>query len=131
MKRHYIYSLSKHDVVFYIGTTTNIELREKDHRVYYGDDIVLTVLDTHDGSLDAATSIETSWIKKYRDAGVKLINKKQSTPTRTPKSYKIPQDIYNKASVRAKRERTTVANLVEEWLTDYSNGYSIKSIGIL
>jgi hypothetical protein len=111
--------------------TTNVELREIDHRAHYGDDIILSVLDTHDGSLDTATAIETSWIKKYRDAGVKLINKRQSATTRTPKSYKISQDIYNKASMRAKKERTTVANLVEEWLTDYSNGYYVKSIGVI
>lgn len=53
----------------------------------------------------------------------------KTTEKRIPRSYKIADKTYNKAKRRAKREKSAVANLVEGWITAYSEGYTVGIIG--
>lgn len=39
---------------------------------------------------------------------------------RINKSYKVAKTIYEKARKKAKKEKTTVANLLEDYLYDYA-----------
>ena len=39
---------------------------------------------------------------------------------RKVKTYKVPDTIYAKAKKKAKKEKTTVANLLEDYLYDYA-----------
>jgi len=129
MKKYFIYTLSKNDVVFYVGITTNIRLRIKDHRVSYGDDIVLVVIDKYTGTLDTASALETTWIKKYRDLGVKLINLKQRKIVRNSRSYKTTDLVYRDAMERANREKTPLAKMIEEVVEAYGDGaFSVSFI---
>lgn len=38
---------------------------------------------------------------------------------RSVKTYKVPQSVYRKAQDKAKKEKTTVANKLEDFLYDY------------
>jgi hypothetical protein len=44
---------------------------------------------------------------------------------REPRSYKAKQTPYVKACKRAKKESTTLAERIEEWVVDYAYGYSV------
>lgn len=44
---------------------------------------------------------------------------------RAPRSYKAKQTPYVKASKRARKEGTTLAELIEIWVTNYSFGHAV------
>ena len=44
---------------------------------------------------------------------------------RAPRSYKARQTPYVKASRRAKKEDTTLAELIESWVIQYGYGYEV------
>jgi hypothetical protein len=39
---------------------------------------------------------------------------------RVVKTYKVPETIYKKVKIKVKKSKTTVANLIEDYLYDYS-----------
>ena len=71
MKKDYIYILSQNNIIFYIGKTNNIDKRLSNHKITYGEDIMLEILDETDNwKLD-----EKYWIEQFRQWGFKLQNR--------------------------------------------------------
>lgn len=71
MKTYYIYTLSKNNLVFYIGKTLNLDKRLANHKITYGNNILLEVLEeTQDWKF-----IEKFWIEQFRQWGFGLKNK--------------------------------------------------------
>lgn len=54
----------------------------------------------------------TSYISKMKDKKIK--------EKRVVKSYKVPLSIYDKCDKKAKKKKTTVANLLEDYLYDFA-----------
>lgn len=42
---------------------------------------------------------------------------------RKVKSYKVADSVYQKAKKKARKEKTTLANKIENFVTDYSKSY--------
>jgi hypothetical protein len=71
MKKYYIYTLSKNGLIFYIGKTLDLNKRLANHKITYGNDILLEVLDeTTNWKFD-----EMFWIEQFKQWGFKLENK--------------------------------------------------------
>ena len=71
MIKYYIYTLSKDKLIFYIGKTLNLDKRLASHKITYGSDILLEVLDeTTDWKIE-----EIFWIEQFRQWGFNLKNK--------------------------------------------------------
>lgn len=71
MKKYYIYTLSKNKTIFYIGKTLNLDKRLSNHKIKYGNDILLEVLD----ETTNWKSSEIFWIEQFRQWGFKVLNK--------------------------------------------------------
>lgn len=80
MDTYLIYTLSLNGAVFYIGKTTILERRLREHKINYGKEIVMEKKDEYYGSLATASVLEDFWIKKYADLGIVLKNKNSSEP---------------------------------------------------
>jgi hypothetical protein len=71
MKKYYIYTLSENNLIFYIGKTINLDKRLANHKITYGKNIVLEILEeTYDWKTD-----EKFWIEQFIQWGFKLKNK--------------------------------------------------------
>ena len=71
MKKYYIYTLSKNELIFYIGKTSNLDKRLANHKIKYGKDILLEILEeTTNWRLS-----EMFWIEQFRQWGFSLENK--------------------------------------------------------
>jgi len=125
MNQYYIYVLERGDNTFYVGYSIDIEQRFKQHKVKFGSDISIKVVDSYYGSDETARALEDFWIKKYKDLGIPLVNIQQYGDKRVARSYKISDLIYFKAMERAKNEGTTLSELIEQVVTQYSEGHNI------
>ena len=70
MKKNYIYTLSQNGIIFYIGKTNNLDKRLSNHKITYGKNIVLEVLE----ETDNWKSDEKYWIEQFKQWGFKLEN---------------------------------------------------------
>lgn len=121
MDKYFIYGLYNAMGLFYVGITSDLAQRLRSHKVKYGQHITLQVLDTYSGSEDAALSLESFWIKKMRDLGFVLDNKKCAIFPRRHRAYRCSNEVYEKAVNKAKTEGIKVANLIEEFLRIYND----------
>lgn len=48
--------------------------------------------------------------------------KSKKLPKRNPRTYKCIDKVYKNAMRRAKKENTSLANVIERFVDDYSNG---------
>lgn len=71
MKKYYIYTLSKDGLIFYIGKTLNLDKRLANHKITYGNNILLEVLD----ETTNWKSEEIFWIEQFKQWGFNLKNK--------------------------------------------------------
>jgi hypothetical protein len=75
MEITYIYELSKNGIPFYIGKTKNLKSREKDHKKFYGEDIIMTEIDSVNSfKKEDWKPLETFWITQYKFFGFDLNN---------------------------------------------------------
>jgi hypothetical protein len=71
MKQNYIYTLSQNNIIFYIGKTNNIQKRVANHKITYGKNILLEILEeTNNWKQD-----EKYWIEQFKCWGFNLNNK--------------------------------------------------------
>ena len=71
MEKYYIYTLSINESIFYIGKTKDLNKRLANHKITYGKNILLEVLD----ETDDWRWCEMFWIEQFRQWGFNLSNK--------------------------------------------------------
>jgi hypothetical protein len=71
MRTYYIYILSKNGLIFYIGKTINVKKRLANHKITYGKEILLEIID----ETDDWKMCEKFWIEQFRQWGFNLKNK--------------------------------------------------------
>lgn len=84
MEEYSIYALcdNKGDV-FYIGMSGQVDIRFGVHKLNFGDDITLKVLETVNGTQQDAFNAEKKWIKEYISNGASLVNKQNTVSQET------------------------------------------------
>lgn len=117
----YIYYLSKNDnVPFYIGKTRNIKNRINEHRLRYGNNVELHIIDTCEDNKKTWKFLESYWIEQFKCWGFVLLNKNNGGggPTFQNKEsidkYKKWRDgkkpFLNKKHTEHSKERIRIAN---------------------
>jgi hypothetical protein len=105
MKMYYIYTLSKNNLIFYIGKTIDLDKRLANHKITYGNNILLEVLDeTTDWK-----SVEMFWIEQFRQWGFYLENKNKGGGGRDYQTEEIKIKIgKNQPKTKSRKSETNI-----------------------
>jgi hypothetical protein len=105
MKKYYIYTLSKNKTIFYIGKTLNLDKRLSNHKIKYGNDILLEVLD----ETTNWKSSEIFWIEQFRQWGFYLKNKNKGGGGRDYQTEEIKTKIgKNQPKTKIRNSETNI-----------------------
>lgn len=122
MKKYYVYALTRNDSVFYVGVTIDMDRRLYQHRRSYGKQVSMQLLEEFYGEEDGALILERSWIKRYKDFGISLVNIANYEATKKLRTYKISDEHYFRAMEKAAMDGVTLSELISGFIEAYGAG---------